>query len=210
MKSGHKTDAAAFKSSGQDVDIAYLANTAYGAMNADYANKGAEDYIIERVNGMKDEYGTGASTLITFYNALGMNLKLHDHRNIHGSFFKYQPDNDVYNGEWSCLLHVHPSGSALGSHGLLCYSLVDSNTAYHEDIVLVLAWSNNYTGSNQCACAFTNRQNYDSNAAQAHAQMMYGQGDNGHRDYGVLGVKYSIGQDTSPVFRAVASLDANF
>lgn len=204
MKSGNKIDASGFAAAGVTADGPFLAKTAYEAMNAMYGDKGADDYIIKEMNGMKDEYGTGLSTQIQIYNALGLDLKLIENYDDHGSFFKYAPDDRIYNGEWSGLLHVHPQAAAVGSSGMLAYVLPKG--AFGEDIVLMISWSNPYSGSNTCNCSFTNRSNYNRiGAANLCEALIDGGAASRISDYGILGVSYRIGKGTSPICRVVAS-----
>lgn len=213
MKNGSKIDAGAMKASGLDVDTATLSRTAYEAMNGEYLGMGSEDYCIERVNGLKEEYGTGASTLVTIYNSTGFNFKLVAKHDIWGGFFKYAPDTDIYNGEWSCVLHAHPGGQAIGSHGMLCYGLVGSKDGYGLDVVLVMAWANHYTGASQSKCEFFERNAYSALVAVKpsllYDSLLKDAQPAGRSDFLSLGVSYGIGAETSPIFRVVASQVAN-
>jgi Nakanori-like protein len=210
MKTGNVIDAASMKAAGLEADIKALSQAAYAAMNAASGGaEGAEEHIIERVNGMKTEYGTGASTELIIYNSIGLNLKLYEHLDVYGGFFKYSPDHDIHNGEWSGLLHVHPAGQAIGSHGLLCYSLEGSQNVYNESIVLMLAWANHYTGRSQCGCGYTNKTNFDTNKTTMYDSLIKHGKTTGTADYGVLGVAFEIGAETSPICRVVASQLAN-
>jgi hypothetical protein len=210
MKNGTIIDTASMKQAGLDPSVEELSQMAYKAMNAVGADgKGAEDHCIERVNGMKDEYGTGASTLIMIYNSLGLNLKLNSAVDIFGGFFKYMPDNDIYNGEWSCVLHVHPQAQMIGSHGMLCYNVVDSKQRYNEEIVFVSAWANHYSGRSQAVSFYTRKDAYTADEL-FYNRILNGQGAGGRSDYGVLAAEYKIGSETSPFFRVVASQGSNF
>jgi hypothetical protein len=161
LKNGKPITAESFKDAGIDANVPFLATKAYEAINESDGGKGAEEHAIERANGMKEEYGDGVSTLLTIYNAIGLTLRLRDSYNEDGHFFKYAADPNINNGEWCSLLHVHPQAAALGSSGMLCYSLVDSEKVYNESIVLVIGWYNGYSSRGVARCQFTNSKNYD-------------------------------------------------
>lgn len=90
-----------------------------------------EESAILKLNGMKQEYGDGTSTLVMIYNATGVDLNLKPQKDItynwNGHLFKYTPDKTIMNGQWSVFLHVHTSGMAYGSKAAIVYELGNNN-----------------------------------------------------------------------------------
>lgn len=90
-----------------------------------------EEEALKHVNGMKSEYGTGASSLVMIYNATGANLKLKPQKDIthnwSGHIWKYPADDTIMNGQWCVFLHVHTSGAARGSVAAIIHTLEGQN-----------------------------------------------------------------------------------
>ena len=204
MKYGTRIDADAMKAAGLEPDIRELSKEAYRSMSVAGADGASPDEsCIKRVNGMKDEYGSGVSTLITIYNALGCSLRYRTAHDSSGHIWKYAYDDRIDNGEWSCALHVKTSGSATGSCAALVY---DFDGGYGDQDVLVVAWDTPFSGSNSAACFCANRAVTYSKMSwdDIHDRAANGN-DNGHSDLGLLRVRYTIGQNSSPILRVIAS-----
>lgn len=204
MKYGTIIDSEAMKAAGLTADALELSKQAYRAMGGSGGESPDED-CIKRINGMKDEYGVGLSTSITIYNALGLALSLRSIHNEQGRVWKYACDDKIYNGEWSCVLHVKPDLQAIGSHGAITYDLVGAKAVYNEEIVLVFAWDNPYTGGNKASCWFTNPNYWKSRTGRQLWETSTHGSESSRSDYGVLSVHWTIGQGTSPIFRVVAA-----
>ncbi len=76
--------------------------------------------VMKVINGMKDEYGVGASTLIRIFNASGERLFLRGDFHVRGNSWKYPFDTIIENGQWSLALVVH-TGSMEGVAGGVVY-----------------------------------------------------------------------------------------
>ena len=76
------------------------------------------------INGIKQERGNGVSALVRIYNASGDTLTFEKQGpNWHGHMFKYPPDNQILNGQWSVFLYVHTSGAATGAQSCVIYTI---------------------------------------------------------------------------------------
>lgn len=97
---------------------------------------------VRYVNGMKQEYGNGVTTLVMIYNATGSRLILpagFGTINWHGHLGKYTLDHEIQNGQWSVFLHTHSSGTAAGSSGGVEYTLPKMDTGV-SDICVIMCW----------------------------------------------------------------------
>jgi hypothetical protein len=116
----------------------------------------------DNVNGMKQEYGNGISTLVMIYNASGYQLQRMDEVDTHGHVGDWPLDTYIENGQWSVFLHVHSSGAAVGSEGYCDYSLVGT-----ADTVR-FSWASPYTGSNTAEATMNPANpNYDASESMA-------------------------------------------
>jgi hypothetical protein len=198
MKYGNVIDAETMRQAGiEDVSTAELAKEAFRAMGGK-----ADEECIERVNGMKEEYGSGIATLITIYNALGCSLHYKETRDWSGHRGKYDYDSPIYNGEWSCALHVKTSGTATGSCGVIAYNL---RGGYGDQDVLVVSWVTPFSGPNKANCFCANIKTYDATSwdkIEEWANRGYPEKDH---DLGLIRVRATIGQNSSPILRVVAS-----
>ena len=88
------------------------------------------------INGIKEEYGTGVSTLLRIYNTSGRTLRFQKQGpNWSGHMWKYPFDETIGNGQWSVALHVKTSGAARGSVSSVVYRVEDEG----DDIFM--GWS---------------------------------------------------------------------
>ena len=153
----------------------------------------AEGETFKTTNSMKEEYGNGVSTLINIYNASGSELRQSRSGNSSGHVWKYAWDTAIQNGQWSGVLHVHPSGSARGSVGYIVYE-------YRGDRALAIAWSNPYSGSNKAYCEVLTLPD----AAGRPDSSFYDSADrgsaSGSTELDGFQVLWNLGQDTSPLF----------
>jgi hypothetical protein len=87
-----------------------------------YALASMENYqklADENVNGMKDEYGDGVSTLVMIYNASGRDVIINSLDNKYGRIGDWPYDPVIANGQWSVFLHVKKTSAASGSQATL-------------------------------------------------------------------------------------------
>ncbi len=212
MKTGTPITAGTFADAGITASVQYLATKSFEDINDMDGAQRKEAEAIERVNGMKTEYGDGVSTLITIYNAFGMPLYHHDTFNEDGHFFKYQPDPDIQNGEWCMLLHVHPSGAALGSSGMLAYKLSEAAQIVSGWDLLLIAWYNGYNRNAVARCGWGTAATYDKLNKHGFWNTLThgtGSGTTGKDEKGSLGVMWSIGSESSPIFRVVGGMKSD-
>lgn len=101
---------------------------------------------INRVNGMKEAYGNGVSTLVMLYNATGVRLTKVGEDDHSGKRWTWPYDNVIENGQWSVFLHVKSGWSMAGSTACLGYKLEGL------DEVFVIAWDTPYSGDNTGWC----------------------------------------------------------
>lgn len=97
---------------------------------------------IKHVNGMKEEYGQGASTLILIANQTGEKLKRIDSKGWSGDTWKYPFDREIDNGQISVVLHTK-TFMFRGSVGSVIYRLEKTQDEF------VLAFWNPYIGENK-------------------------------------------------------------
>lgn len=185
---------------GMEVDFGKLAADAYANMNA-YGGDGKtfEEAAIERVNGMKEEYGNGVSTLIMFYNATGSTLKFDSLEDISGHLFKYQPDRTVYNGQWSCFLHTKTAGAATGSFGKLEYWL--QGGVKRKTTWLAINWETPWSGKNKATASIMDSSylKLGSSIVEIINNMRRMQAES------PFATRVDVSQNSSPILRVVAT-----
>lgn len=124
-------------------DAAILKQAAIQAMEHRYDaydRQGDPPGALNRVNGMKEEFGNGVCTLLMMYNATGCRLTKADDDDHSGKIWKYKYDDVIENGQWSVVLHVKSSFGLAGSTACIGYELEGRNQ------VLVVAWDTPYSG----------------------------------------------------------------
>ena len=104
---------------------------------------------LERVNGMKKDYGNGVSTRIMVYNGLGVPLQKRSSHDDSGRWSTNTLADRIEVGEWSIGFHHKKAGSATGSCGAVGYNLL----GYGNDDVLMIGWDTPWSGSNSAYCA---------------------------------------------------------
>ncbi|MEX2520312.1 MAG: hypothetical protein WD969_13380 [Paracoccaceae bacterium] len=201
MKYGNPIRYDTLEAAGQEPDFEALAHDAYAAMNAD-GPKGLshEEAAIERVNGMKEQYGTGVSALMMIYNATGSTMKFDSLETTHGKIYNYQPDPTIYNGEWSVFLHVKSSGAARGSGGAVKYWL--KGGVEDKSHLVTVSWDVPWSGTTTAGISF-----FDTSLMRSFLgspfQLMKKIGD--MQAASPFDGRISFSQETSPIIRAVAS-----
>lgn len=202
MKYGRPLRYDTLEAAGQTPDFEELASDAYAALNAEGAKGlGHEEAAIERVNGMKEEYGTGVSALIMIYNATGSTLKFDSLESAHGKIFKYQPDPTIYNGEWSVFLHVKSSGAARGSGGAVKYWL--RGGVPKKSHMLTVNWDIPWSGTNTAGATFSHLPPHldvsQASFMKVMKEIMDAQANT------PFGTRISYSQETSPLIRVMAA-----
>lgn len=113
----------AITSSTLDADPRFHKKEVTPDMLSNYAfeQRSATDFeVVKVINGMKDEYGNGASTLVRIFNATGERLFYQSAFNLRGNSWKYPFDAIIENGQWSLVLIVH-TGKFEGVAGGVVY-----------------------------------------------------------------------------------------
>jgi hypothetical protein len=106
---------------------------------------------------MKNNYGSGVSTLITIANGTGANMTHLGGYDWHGKAYSSAPGT-IGPGQIGIFLHVHTSGAATGSEGCLTYTLTAPDGAI---VSTLLGYSVPYSGSkNQCTAMLTSGTYY--------------------------------------------------
>lgn len=93
--------------------------------------------VLKIANGMKDEYGNGASTLLRIFNAAAEPLRLRYDIHRYGNIWKYPVDMVIHNGQWSVLLVVHAQPFQGVAGGLIYH-------AAGSDVDLFCGWDMPY------------------------------------------------------------------
>jgi hypothetical protein len=81
------------------------------------------------------------ATMIMLYNASGAPLVFRSTYDDSGHIGQYPYDTTIGNGQWSCVLHVHASGSEGGSVGAYGYTVDDPE---QNGYVALLVWNSPY------------------------------------------------------------------
>ncbi|KNA19060.1 hypothetical protein SOVF_065210 [Spinacia oleracea] len=73
------------------------------------------------VEGVKADYGNGASTLCMVYNATGETLYYSTTRDWYGYIGRTPYPFEIGNGQWASFLHVHQTSASSGSEAALVF-----------------------------------------------------------------------------------------
>lgn len=85
--------------------------------------RAATDFeVMKVVNGIKDEYGAGASTLLRIFNASGERLFFRHDFHRRGNVWKYPFDMIIENGQWSVVLIVHTAAGQSVAGGVVYHT----------------------------------------------------------------------------------------
>lgn len=146
----------------------------------------------KQANFMKDDYGEGASTLVTIFNASGETLTFHDSQDWSGGLGKYPIDGKVDNGEYTVFLHTK---TRLLQGSVSCVVFRGESG---EDFLL--AWENPYWGQNSIYADvqpndyWPQQQSWDTVASKLDRA-----GRTSTVDNGTYTIFSNIGTDTSPI-----------
>lgn len=110
------------------------AREAVNLVNEDSKNDKASRYV----QGVKDWYGNGVSTLCLVYNATGGTLRYVADRDWYGYIARTPYPAEIGNGQWAAFLHVHNTGASSGSEGAVVYRGGNGNG---EERDVLLGWS---------------------------------------------------------------------
>lgn len=89
--------------------------------------------VMKVLNGIKDEFGSGASTLIRIFNASGERLYLRDDFHLRGNTWKYPFDMVIENGQWLVALVVK-NGTMEGVAGGVVYHSATADMFFGWDV----------------------------------------------------------------------------
>lgn len=92
--------------------------------------------VMKVLNGVKDEYGSGASTLIRIFNASGERLFLREDFHLRGNTWKYPFDMIIENGQWLVALVVK-NGTMEGVAGGVVYHSATADMFFGWDVPYV-------------------------------------------------------------------------
>lgn len=157
---------------------------------------------VKWLNGEKEEWGTGVSTLVMIYNATGGTMTKYGAGDESGHIWKYDYDDRIETGQWSSVLHVKSSATMTGSAATVGY-YIDGYTNGSEPIVLSIGWDTPWTGENT---------GYASHWAKSHwlktswkkINKYAGDGKTSDtRELGLLRSHFSTTQNSSPIFECV-------
>ncbi|KAM7490650.1 hypothetical protein LguiA_033571 [Lonicera macranthoides] len=120
-----------------------LAKVARDLKNAEGKDTNCRQYV----DNLSTSYGSGVKTLCTIYNATGDDLTFLLSHDWHGHIGDTSYPIEIKNGQWGGFLHVHPSGSPIGSAGAVVYHGFNNNGTPMD---WLLSWSVPWTvfGSN--------------------------------------------------------------
>ena len=89
--------------------------------------------------------GNGITTKCLIYNATGTTLNYDTYHDWHGHIYETPYPEEIQNGQWGAYIHVHPSGSMVGSAGAVVYrSKLPSDE--NESCDWLFAWSIPFLG----------------------------------------------------------------
>ncbi|KAI3742541.1 hypothetical protein L1987_60226 [Smallanthus sonchifolius] len=106
------------------------------------------------VRQLKQNWGTGVSTLGIFYNATGESMVFTQENSSYGHIYDLYPTR-VQNGQWGAFLHVKTTAAASGSVGFVVYRVMVDDTEFCNQLI---SWSNPWSGTynNQAYCDIFN------------------------------------------------------
>ena len=160
-----------------------------------------KDKAIDRVNGMKEDWGTGVSTRVLIYNALGIPIEKRSQHDSSGRWSAYEPSERIECGEWDVSFHHKKSGSATGSCAAVGYYL----KGYGDDDILMVGFETPYSGSNSGHCTvLTTKRWANAGWDQIHEWAEDGPAK-GTNSFGRSRTHYSIDQSSSPLLIVVAT-----
>ncbi|KAL9236730.1 hypothetical protein vseg_011365 [Gypsophila vaccaria] len=90
------------------------------------------------VDGVKEFYGSGASTLCMIFNGTGEPLYYVDDHDWYGNVGRTPYPTQIGNGQWVSFLHVHTTGATSGSEAAVIYRGKQKDGISQD---FMLAWS---------------------------------------------------------------------
>lgn len=150
---------------------------------------------IDRVNGMKEEWGTGVSTRVIIYNALGIPLSKRSSHDSYGHWSRYAPSDRIEVGQWDVSFHVKTSGAATGSCSVVSYNL----EGYGHDDVLMIGFNTPWSGKNTAYCNVMTTKTWNKTSWDDLHDLTYKGAASATLDFGRARVRYTVDQDSSPM-----------
>lgn len=120
---------------GKEITRMDRAHVALNKMHTEDKDKNAREYV----HNLKEEWGTGVSTLCLLYNATGDTITFVLEHNWHGHVGPAPYPIQIANGQWGAFLHVKTSGAATGSSAAIVYRGKNNNDVGCD---WMAAWSN--------------------------------------------------------------------
>lgn len=96
---------------------------------------------VEEANGMKEEWGTGVSSLIVIKNMLDVPITFQNDKDYNGHIWKYTYDDEIHPGQCSVVLHVKTSRVASGSCATIGYNIPGYDAPYTWWMTWYSVWS---------------------------------------------------------------------
>ncbi|KAL9236754.1 hypothetical protein vseg_011388 [Gypsophila vaccaria] len=154
------------------------------------------------VDGVKEFYGSGASTLCMIFNATGETLHYVDDHDWYGTLGRTPYPAQIGNGQWASFLHVHTTGASSGSQAAVLYRGRQKDGFTRE---FMLAWSTPfgvwYKNKAYCEMLTGNNTTWDD---------IYNRTNNSDYtdkvDTGGMLVNVSTASGSSPVFTALLTI----
>lgn len=157
---------------------------------------------VKWLNGEKEEYGNGVSTLVMIYNATGATLSLYGAGDESGHIWKYDYDQRIETGQWSSFIHVKSSGAMAGSAATVGYNL-DHYSNGREPLVLSVGWDTPWSGTNTGYSSHWAKSKWLSTSWDTINKYADNGKERDTRDFGVLRSHFSTTQVSSPIFECV-------
>ncbi|CAM0958549.1 unnamed protein product [Alopecurus aequalis] len=110
------------------------AKEAWNLLDAGNKNTMALNYV----RSLKNNYGSGVSTMCLVYNSTGDNLSLNASHDWSGHIGSAPYPLEIGNGQWAAFLHIHGCGAKRGSIASVVYR---GKNKYGQDKDLLFAWS---------------------------------------------------------------------
>jgi len=142
------------------------AREAVNLVNEDSKNDKASKYV----QGVKDWYGNGVSTLCLIYNATGSTLRYVADKDWYGFICRTPYPTEIGNGQWAAFLHVHNTGASSGSEAAVVYRGTNGNG---EERDLLLGWSTPWGpwNSNKAYCKIGGVDSFQSQWDQLYSKI---------------------------------------
>ncbi|WOG95425.1 hypothetical protein DCAR_0414744 [Daucus carota subsp. sativus] len=153
------------------------------------------------VDGLKTEYGNGATTLCMVYNATGETLYYNTSRDWYGFIGRTPYPFEIGNGQWASFLHVKKTSAASGSEAALVFR---GKNASGQNRDFCLAWSSPWSGlyKNKAYCDVGSTGSFNRNWNTVYSNLQKRGGYTHSTDDDGVNIKVSTAAGFSPLFVA--------